>query len=159
MAIDFQYLFINVEENIKSQLETGIGTSIMGKDITYVFGGQIKDETSLPAICVEELSDFSPNDFTLGGVKEYPFTFTIWVHAGGFDDENKNEGMKKMLKGLLYETFIKQYSIPFKDYINGGIETGYYYKTDIELRGSTPSIYSALDAHKCIGTLDFNLIF
>lgn len=158
-ALDFRYIFINVEENIKAQLESGVGTSIMSKDIEYVFGGQIKEITTLPAICIEELTDYPSENFNIGGVNKYTFTFTVWIHAGGYDDENKNEGMKKMLKGLVYNTFSKKYSLPFLDYINDETETGCYYQTDIEIRGTTPSIYSVMDAHKCVGTLTFVLIF
>jgi hypothetical protein len=65
--------------------------------------------------------------------------------------------MKQIIKGLLYSTFAKKSSLAYYDYINN-IADGYF-KTDISLRNSTPTIYSKLDAHKCVGNLTIELLY
>jgi hypothetical protein len=153
------YVFANLKENVITQMKSVVGTTILNKTIAYIYNMPTTSNTKPPIIALEDVIDNGKETIEIGGRHRLTVYYNVWIYAGGCDNELVNERMKETLKGLMYTAFSRKYSIPFLLFDQGGIQSDYYFSTDISIRSSTPSIYSELDAHKCIGELKVSLIY
>jgi hypothetical protein len=157
--MDDTYVFANLKENVIARMKSVVGTTILDKTITYIYNIPSTSNLRPPIIAIEDVSDDGKETAEIGGRHRLTVHYNVWIYAGGCDNELVNERMKETLKGLMYTAFSRRYSLPFILYDQGGIVSSYYFSTDISIRSSTPSIYSELDAHKCIGELKVSLIY
>jgi hypothetical protein len=144
-------------KNIEVILKSGVGTTFMGKTVTYILGSQPRELVTLPTIVVEDIESGVRETAEIGGRSRLSIPYNIWVYAGGTGNDKTDEQMKQRLRGILYSTFSKKYSLPFFDYISN-INDGYF-SCDISVRVTPVSIYSKIDSHKLIGSLSTSIIY